>query len=155
MRQVSLAEVPEELGTEFAAADAKSPATEEERANAESLQRMLHAIAGGRFDELRELLAPDVAFELAAPPRFPWTRRAAGQDAVVAAIAHNFSTVRDQMPHPLTMVARDDTVMIMARETGRLVETGEAYQVLLAHQFTFRDGRLAHFRSVSTDDGPA
>jgi hypothetical protein len=45
--------------------------------------------------------------------------------------------------------------MIMARETGRLAETGEAYEVLLAHQYTFRDGRLAHFRSVSAENRPA
>src|SRR5688572_19079669 len=101
MRQVSLAEVPEELGTGFAAAGARGRATEEERANAESLQRMLRAIASGSYDELRELLAPDVTLEIAAPRRFPWIRRAAGADAVVEAIAHNFSTVRDQMPHPL------------------------------------------------------
>jgi hypothetical protein len=39
----------------------------------------------------------------------------------------------------------------MARETGTVAETGEAYEVLLAHQFTFRDGRLALFRAVSTE----
>jgi ketosteroid isomerase-like protein len=155
MRQVSLAEVPEEIGTEFAARDAKAPPTDEERVNAEVLQRMLHAIAAGRFGELRELLAPDVTFEMAVPPRFPWIRRAEGAEAVIEAIAHNFSTVCHQMPHPLAMVSRDDTVMIMARESGRLAETGEAYEVLLAHQYTFRDGRLAHFRSVSAENEPA
>ena len=154
MRQVSLAEVPEMIATDLADAGAKRPATDEERANADVLQRMLHAIATGCFDELRALLAPDVTFELAAPARFPWVRRAAGPDAVTEAVAHNFSTVRDQMPQPLAMIVRDDTVMIMARETGRLAESGEAYEVLLAQQFTFRDGRLALFRSVSADHGP-
>ena len=42
MRQVSLTEVPQELGTGFAAADAKGHATGEERMNAESLQDRLN-----------------------------------------------------------------------------------------------------------------
>jgi uncharacterized protein len=155
MKQVTLAEVPEELGSDFSAREATLPASDEERENVALLQRMLHAIAARRFDELREHLAPDVTLELAAAPRFPWIRHAAGADAVAAAIAHNFAAVDEQMPQPLAMVARHDTVMVMARETGRLVATGEPYEVLVAHLFVFRDGRLAVFRSVSTDTQPA
>jgi hypothetical protein len=73
---------------------------------------------------------------------------------VVAAIAHNFAAVTGQLPQPLAMLARHDSVMVMARESGRLVGTGEAYEVLLAHLFVFRNGLLTVFRSVSTDTEP-
>lgn len=147
MRQVTLAEVPKVLSEDFAA----SYATDEEQTNGELLRRILEAIAAGRFDELRGWMAPDVSFELAAAPRFPFVRRSEGVDAVIEAIAHNFSTVAEQMPEPLAVVAQGDTVMVMARETGRLVETGERYALLLAHQFTFREGRLVLSRSVSAE----
>lgn len=147
MRQVTLAEVPKVLSEDFAA----SYPTDEEQTNGELLRRILEAIAAGRFDELRGWMAPDVSFELAAAPRFPFVRRAEGVDAVIEAIAHNFATVAGQMPEPLAVVAQGDTVMVMARETGRLVETGERYALLLAHQFTFREGRLVLSRSVSAE----
>lgn len=149
MRQVTLAEVPKVLSEDFAS----SYATDQEQTNGELLQRILEAIAAKRYDELRGWMAPDVSFELAAPPRFPWIRRAEGVDAVIEAIAHNFSTVTDQLPQPLALVAQGDTVMVMARETGRLVESGEPYAVLLAHQFTFAEGRLTLSRSVSAETG--
>lgn len=155
MRQVTLAEVPDVLAAELAGPADAGGVTDEERANGDTLRRMLAAIAGGRFSELRACLAPDVTLEIAAPPRFPWVRRAAGAEAVAEAVAHNFDTVREQMPHPLALVARGDTVMIMARETGRLAHSGEAYDVLLAQQFTFRDGLLAVFRSTAADAAPA
>ena len=156
MRQVTLAEAPEELRTAFAEGDPASAGKEREGTNVELLGRLIAAIAAGRFDELRGILAPDVTFEIAAPPRFPWVRRAAGVDETIAAIAANFGTVRDQRPEPLGLVAQGDDVMVMARETGRWAETGEAYEVLLAQHYSFRDGRLVGFRSVGAEvAGPA
>ena len=151
MRQVTLAEVSKVLAEDFSS----SYATDQEQANGALLQRILEAIGAGRFDELRGWMAPDVSFELAAGPRFPFIRHAEGVDAVIEAIAYNFSTVAEQMPQPLAVVAQGDTVMVMAREAGRLVESGERYELLLAHQFTFRDGRLALSRSVSAETAAA
>lgn len=147
MRQVTLAEVPKVLSDDFAS----SYVTDQEQTNGELLQRILEAIAARRYDELRGWMAPDVSFELATAPRFPFVRRAEGVEAVIEAIAYNFSTVTEQMPQPLAVVAQGDTVMVMARETGRLVESGEPYELLLAHQFTFREGRLVLSRSVSAE----
>jgi ketosteroid isomerase-like protein len=152
MKQVPLAQIPEMLETAFAAADPANAGKVQERSNVERVAEMIHLIAAGRFDELRELLAPDVTFELAAPARAPWVRRARGVDEVVAAIAKNFGSVRDQLPEPLGLVAQGDTVMVMGRETGRWVDDDEPYEVLLAHQFTFRDGKLAAFHSVSAEN---
>ncbi|HEX8693721.1 MAG TPA: nuclear transport factor 2 family protein [Longimicrobium sp.] len=153
MKQVSLAEAPEELRTAFAEGDPASAGKEHEGTNVELLGRMVAAIAAGRFDELRGFLAPEATFELAMPARFPWVRRAAGAEDVIAAIAANFGQVRDQRSEPLALVAQGDDVMVMARETGRLAETGEPYEVLLAQHYSFRDGRLAGFRSVVAEAG--
>jgi ketosteroid isomerase-like protein len=154
MTQVPLAEIPEVLGPAFESGDAAAPGKAQERANVEQLGRMVHAISQGRFDALREGLAPDVTYEMVAPARVPWRRHAFGADEVAATIAENFATVREQRTQPLSLVSQGDTVMVMARETGRFADDGEPYEVMLAQQFTFGgDGRLVGFRSVVGEVG--
>ena len=154
MTQVSLEEIPRVLGPAFEAGDAAAEGKSRERENVERIGRMVHAIAQGRFDEVREQLAPGVTYEMAVPEIIPWRRRAAGPDEVVQAIAENFATVREQRTQPLSLVSQGDTVMVMARETGRFADSGETYEVLLSQQFTFDDdGRLAAFRSVVGEVG--
>lgn len=154
MTQVSLEEVPQVLGPAFVAGDAAAEGKERERANVERIGRMVHFIAQGRFDALREQLAPDVTYEMVVPAHIPWRRAARGADEVAAAIAENFATVREQRTQPLSLVSQGDTVMLMARETGRFVDDGAEYEVLVAQQFTFGDdGRLAEFRSVVGEVG--
>ena len=149
MTQVTLEQIPEVLGPAFAAGDAAAGAKAQERENVERLGRMVHAISQGRFDELRAHLAPGVTYEMAAPPRIPWRRHALGADEVAATIAENFGTVCEQRTEPLSLVSQGDTVMVMARETGRFADTGTAYEVVIAQQFTFDgEGRLAGFRCL-------
>jgi ketosteroid isomerase-like protein len=154
MTQVSLAEIPQALGPVFAAGDEAAEARVQERGNVEQIGRMVYAISQGRYDELREQLAPDVTYEMAAPKRIPWRRGASGADDVAAAIAENFASVCEQRTQPLSLVSQGDTVMVMAREAGRLVDSGARYSILLAQQFTFGgDGRLVGFRAVANDVG--
>jgi ketosteroid isomerase-like protein len=154
MTQVSLGEIPQVLGPAFAAGDGAAEAKERERANVERLGQMVHCISQGRFDALREQLAPDVTYEMVAPRRIPWRRAARGADEVAAAIAENFATLCEQRTQPLSLVSQGDTVMVMAREAGRFVDDGAEYEVLIAQQFTFDDeGRLAQFRSVVGEVG--
>ncbi|HYR11890.1 MAG TPA: nuclear transport factor 2 family protein [Longimicrobium sp.] len=154
MAQVSLAEIPQVLGPAFAAGDAAAEAKVQEQANVERIGRMVHLIAEGRWDELREQLAPEVTYEMAVPPSIPWRRSAFGAAEVVATIAENFGCVCEQRTQPLSLVSQGDTVMVMARESGRFVDNGEPYEILLAQQFTFGgDGRLAAFRSVVGEVG--
>jgi ketosteroid isomerase-like protein len=153
MTQGSLQEMPPVLDRAFHDGDAASEAKAQERENVELLGRLVYAISQGRFDELREQLAPDVTYEAAAPAHVPWVRRAAGVAEVAAAIEANFAHVCEQRPQPLSLVSQGDTLMVMARETGCWKESGAPYEVMLAQQYTFRDGRLAAFRSITADAG--
>jgi ketosteroid isomerase-like protein len=148
MTQLPLAQVSEALAPAFAAGDPDNESKVLERANVERIGQMVHAISRGRFDELRQHLAYDVTYEMAVPARVPWVRQALGPEDVTNAIAANFRSVRDQRTEPLALVSQGDTVMVMARESGHFAESGEPYEVLLSQQYTFRDGRLAAFRSV-------
>ena len=154
MTQVALQEIPRVLEPAFVAGDAAAEAKERERGNVERLGRMVHCISQGRFDELREQLAPDVTYEMVAPRRMPWRRAARGADEVAAAIAENFATLCEQRTEPLSLVSQGDTVMVMAREAGRFVDGGRPYEVVIAQQFTFDDdGRLTGFRGVVGEIG--
>ena len=149
MTQVTLDQVPEVLGPAFEARDPQHGGREQERRNVAIISDMFREIAAGRFDQVHRYLAPDVTFEIVAPPSVPWVRRAEGADAVAAAVAENFRRTLDQRPEPLALVAQGDTVMVMARETGRWAEDGQPYRVMFAHQFTFDRDRLVCFRSVA------
>ena len=153
MTQGTLQEMPPVLDQAFQDGDAASEAKAQERGNVELLGRLVYAISQGRFDELREHLAPDVTYEAAAPPHVPWVRRASGPEEVAAAIEANFRHVCEQRPEPLSLVSQGDTLMVMAREIGCWKESGAPYEVMLAQQYTFRDGKLAAFRSVTADAG--
>jgi ketosteroid isomerase-like protein len=154
MAQLSLADVSQALTPAFVAGDASAEAKVQERANVERIGQMVRCIAQGRFDELREQLAPDVTYEMVVPPGIPWRREASGADEVAAIIAENFGAVCEQRTQPLSLVSQGDTVMVMARESGRLVDSGQPYEVMLAQQFTFDgDGRLATFRSIVGEVG--
>lgn len=149
MGQVPLTEFPRALDAAFAEGDPAHPGRVQEAANVELLGRMVQAIAAGRFDELRAYFADDITYEIALPAAMSWVRQARGVDDVIGALVSNFGAVCDQATEPLALVSQGDTVMMMARETGRMTDTGARYQALFAQQFTFRDGKLAVFRSVT------
>lgn len=148
MTQGTLDQMPEALGTAFADGDPAHAWRVQESGNVELLGRMMQTIAAGRFDELAGHLADDVTFEMAVPDALGWVCHAYGRDEVARAIETNFGRVREQQPEPLSLVCQGDTLMVMARETGRMAETGEPYRVMLTQQYTFREGKLAAFRAV-------
>lgn len=154
MREVSLAEVPEALGPAFEEGDPLAPGRTRERRHVALMGEIVSAIAAGEYDELREHLCSDVTLEIGAPGTVPWVRQASGVDEVIAAVRHNFRTVRDQRPTPLALAAQGDTVMIMARESGTWAVNGEPYEALLSQQWTFRGEKLACIRSVAAFTSP-
>jgi ketosteroid isomerase-like protein len=153
MRLPSLEAVPDALPPAFAEGDPLHAARAEEKEHLAVLQRMLAAIAAGDQGALREHLAPQVEFEMSSPGEFGWASRARGSDAVAEVIASNFSRVRDQTPELLSVVGQGDTLMLTARETGTVAESGQPYRVMLAQQYTFdAQHRLLRFRAVVAHD---
>ena len=149
MAGVPLDKFSQALGDSFAGGDPAHAGRMQESANVELLGRMVQVIATRRFQDLREHLAEDVSYEIAVPASLPFVRHASGVDDVLSAIMYNFSVLSEQRTEPLAVVSQGDTVMMMARESGRMADTGVPYQALLAQQYTFRGGKLAVFRSVT------
>jgi len=153
MAQVSLAEVPQALAPAFEAGDPEHRAKPQERRNVDYMSEMFCAVRDGRFEELAAFMTPDATLEIAASPGIPYVRHARGAEQVAAAVARNFRSVVEQRSEPLALIAQGDTVMVMARETGRWAEDGRPYEILFSQQYTFTDGKLSTFRSVAADTG--
>jgi ketosteroid isomerase-like protein len=117
------------------------------------VEQMYLAIALGDYARLAEQLTEDFEMEIVGPAVVPfvgsWRGRAAGE----AAIRRNFSFVEDQHPEILSVAAYHQSVLVMARERGRVKQTGREYHVHWVQWFTFRDGRVCRF--LETFDGDA
>ncbi|HEU0016201.1 MAG TPA: nuclear transport factor 2 family protein [Longimicrobium sp.] len=150
MRQVTLAEVPEVLAPAFAEGDPDHASKPQERRNVDCVSEMFCAIREGRFGDLAAFMTPDVTLEISAPDSIPYEPFARGPEQVAAAVARNFAQATEQRPEPLALVAQGDTVMAMARETGRWAD-GRPYHIIFSQQYTFRDGRLSLFRAVAAE----
>jgi ketosteroid isomerase-like protein len=117
--------------------------------NIAAIQRLIDAIGRGDVDAALREAAPDVVFQIFAPPEFPWIRRAAGVDALRAAITHNFDSVIDQQPEISTVSTQGDTAIFLGRERGRVRETGQAYEMEFVQRFQFRDGQLVNIKIIA------
>jgi ketosteroid isomerase-like protein len=134
----------------FEAGDPNAESKPLERANVATIHQLFDAVVAGRFDALLDVLADDVRVELFAPPEFPFVRQAKGKEATRAMITHNFDTVADQRPEILSLTAQGDTLMLVARESGRIRSTNQPYDVHFVYNFQLQDGKLAHIRQFST-----
>lgn len=149
MAGVPLDKFSQALGDSFAGGDPAHRCGVQEAQNVELLGRMVQVIAERRIHDLREHFTEDISYEMAVPASLPFVRQASGADDVLSAIMYNFSVLSEQRTEPLAVVSQGDTVMMMARESGRMADTGVPYRALLAQQYTFRGGKLAVFRSVT------
>jgi len=120
--------------------------------------RVVHAAytALGRADleAFTATLADDVVFECLGPPHSAIAGRWQGRDEVVQAVLRNFSKFADQCPELEHVVARGDSVLVVAEETGRYVPTGEAYDVWWLQAFVVKDGKIVRVRQSASGAGP-
>lgn len=138
------------LRLHFEAGDPASEAKTHERGNVDTINRLFDAVVSGRFDAVLEVLAEDVRVELFAPPEFPFVRQAVGREATRAMISHNFSTLADQQPEILSLTAQGDSLVLVARESGRLRYSGQPYDVHFVYSFQLRQGQLSSILQFAT-----
>ena len=121
------------------------------RPHVRSIEAQLAAIANGDYASVLDDATEDVELEILAPPEFPFIRRARGRDQFLEAVEKNFTSVDDQRPEIVNVVAQGDTVVLIGRESGVLRETRLPYQLEFVHRFTFREGRLASVRIIAAN----
>jgi ketosteroid isomerase-like protein len=129
--------------------DAAQRTPEGARRHLLSVQSQLEAIARGDFEAVLAQAADDVTLDIFAPMEFPWIRHARGVSELRAAMQQNFSAVEDQQPEITNVHTETNAVVLFGRERGRLVATGQAYDLEFVERFTFRDERLAAVRIIA------
>jgi ketosteroid isomerase-like protein len=126
--------------------DAAGKAAEAE--NVRRLQEQYRALARGDYAGVLAHLADDIELEIVGRPEVPFTGRWQGLDQVRDALQRNFALVEDQRPEVQTLTAQGDTVVVVARERGRLRATGREYDLHWVQLFTFRDGKVVRIREI-------
>ena len=114
-----------------------------------AIQEQIDAIARGDLGVALNRAHTDVEFEIFAPPEFPFVRRAAGIEALRAAIQQNFAAVEDQRPTIDNIVTEPNLVALFGEERGVIRDTGAPYHLQFVHKFKFLDGRLKSIRIVA------
>ena len=138
----------DDLHRAFHEDDANAAAKDAEAANVRRLQEQYRALARGDFPTFLSHFADDIEMEIIGPDDVPFVGRWTGRQQVAEAVRRNFALVEDQRPEVQTLVAQGDLLVIIAREQGRFRATGRPYDVHFVQVFTFRNGKVAHFREI-------
>ena len=137
MVQIADSSFFEQVSESFKTDDPDIAKKEREAARVSVVQLMYHAIARSAFEELMELTTDDLILEIVGPNNSPFNGRWKGREEVLAAVKKNFSLVADQRPTMQSVVAQGDIVIVVARETGRMKETGKQYDVHWMQEYLF------------------
>lgn len=149
MSSEPISKFADSLSTAFRANDPLSNARMMERDNTTTLQRVYQLIGAGQYDALGELLTDDVKLEIIGPAVVPFIGKWHGVAAVLQAIKKNFTHVRNQRPEIVNLTAQGNSIVVVAREQGESVETGNSYDIHWVQIFTFRDGKLCRIHEVA------
>jgi ketosteroid isomerase-like protein len=133
----------------FQEGDTNLASKSEEASNVRQVQQIYRILAQGDFSALGELLADDVVFEIIGSSDNPFAGYAQGRQQVIDAARHNFTQLEEQRPEIEAVVAQGDTVVVMARERGRYVPTGQEYDFHWVHLYRFKEGKLKGIRELA------
>ena len=148
MNQAAVDHFLNALQPAFHAGDPDVAAKAAEAENVHRLQEQYRALARGDYPAVLGHFADDVELEVVGPPDVPFVGRWQGLDQVRDALQKNFAMVEDQRPELQALTAQGDTVVVVARERGRLRATGREYDLHWVQLFTYRDGKVVRMREI-------
>jgi hypothetical protein len=148
MNQAAMAAFVEQMTPAFRAGDPGAAAKHAEAENVRLLRDIYRAVARQDFQAVLNSLADDIELEILGPPELPFAGCWRGRAEVATALAKNFAHLEDQRPEIQHLIAQGDTIVVFARERGRLVATGLPYDMHWVQLFQFREGKVARFREI-------
>ena len=114
--------------------------------NVAVVQRAYDAFGRGDIAGLLALLDENIPWETPGPSDLPTAGKRRGHQAV-AEFFQTIGAVGDILQfEPTTIVAQDDIVVVLGRETNRVKATGNTVDFEWVHVFTVRDGRIVAFK---------
>jgi ketosteroid isomerase-like protein len=118
----------------------------EERRNVDCLRLIFAAAARGDFDTVFAGLTDDTEYVIFASGEVPFQMHAHGRGEVQAGMRHNFTSVDFEGIDVDTLVAEGDQVVFIARQRGRWLASGVAFDERIVLEYTFRDGLVSRYR---------
>lgn len=118
-----------------------------EQANQQIVQGIFEAFGKGDMPGLLRSLANDIEWIVSGPSIVPHFGERQGHDGVTDFFVKLGSTVEFEEFAPQEFIAKDDQVIVLGQERGRVKETGKSFDNSWAMVFTLRDGYVTRFRS--------
>lgn len=112
------------------------------------VQEIYRNLALGNPESAFDHLDAEVDLEITGPDTFPFRGRWHGRADVGEALRKNFGMIEDQQPQVHAVVAQGDTVVVIARERGKLPSQRHFYDFQWVQLFTFRDDRVVWIREI-------
>ena len=115
--------------------------------NIKTIQRVYEAFGRGDVATILDAVTDDVDWAsegVSAVP--PWYGVRHGKEEVAAFFQAVAETVEVQEFTPLTFAANDTDVLTVVKYASTARATGRSSSMNLHHWFTFRDGKIAHYR---------
>ncbi|OJW26524.1 MAG: hypothetical protein BGO49_12405 [Planctomycetales bacterium 71-10] len=139
----------------FRAGGAHVDDDEVHRRNVALLHGVFEAVGLGDFEAYGRTCHEDVTLEIAGSSSVPFLGTWEGRAEVVDATRRNFGMLESQQPEIRSLAAQGDHVVVVMRETGRYIATGDPYAYHSAVVFTFEDGLVRRIREFIADGPPA
>lgn len=112
------------------------------------VQQVYLAIAMQDYATCMQSMTEDFEMEILGPPEIPFSGCWRGRAEAQQAIARNFAQLEDQLPQLIGVTVHRDAVLVMGRETGRVVATKKPYSVHWVQWFTFRGPLICRFLEI-------
>jgi uncharacterized protein len=138
----------DQLESAFHQGDQGSRAKAEEICNVQRLIDQYRSIARGDLAAVLDNWDDEIDYEIHGPAGSQLVGYWHGKHAVADAVARNFGALQDQEAEVISLVAQGDTIVIFARERGRIRATGKPYACHWVQFFTFANGKLKRFRAL-------
>jgi ketosteroid isomerase-like protein len=139
----------DQLESAFHAGDPESSRKSCETNNVKRLVEQYQAIARGDFQAAIDVWDDEIDFEMIGPPDLFLSGRWRGKQQAAEAVARNFAALEDQEAEVQTVVAQGDTIVVFAREKGKIRATGKTYDCHWVQFFTFANEKVTRFRSLT------
>lgn len=124
-----------------------------EKMNVQLLKSIYTALAMRDLNGFTQPMSPAMEMEIIAPPELPFSGYWKGREHVIQATLKNFSLLEDQHPEVLSVVAQGDTVIVFAKERGRIKATQKEYEIHWMQRFTFQNGSLIKMTELADTSG--
>jgi ketosteroid isomerase-like protein len=124
-----------------------------EAENVHHVEELYRIITQQDFEALGEILTDDVVLEIVGSSDNPVAGKAQGRQQVIETTRRNFALLADQKPEIETVVAQGDTVVVVARERGRVVATDLTYDLRWVQLLKFKEGKLTHILELADSAG--